>query len=87
VSGLVEETKLRDLVTAKLAELEGVKNLRPVLDMDLLWLDGNEVVRAFEAECTTTMTSALQRGSESQALFDLGLSPEKAATGAASASL
>ena len=31
--------------------------------MDLLWLDGNEVVRAFEVECTTTMTSGLQRGS------------------------
>jgi len=34
-----------------------------VLNMDLLWLDGNEVVRAFEVECTTTMTSGLQRGS------------------------
>jgi len=29
----------------------------------LLWLNGNEVVRAFEVECTTTMTSGLQRGS------------------------
>ena len=65
VIGLVEEIKLRDLVTAKPAakSLKGVKNLRPVLDMDLLWLDGNKVVRAFEVECTTTMTSGLQRGS------------------------
>jgi 16S rRNA G966 N2-methylase RsmD len=66
VSGLVEQIKLRDLVTAKpptLKGLKGVKNLRPVLDMDLLWLDGNEVVRAFEVESTTTMTSGLQRGS------------------------
>ena len=63
VSGLVDEIKLRDLVTAKLTSLKGVKNLRPVLDMDLLWLNGNEVVRAFEVECTTTMTSGLQRGS------------------------
>ena len=64
-SGLVEEVRLRDLVTvkAKPATLDGVKNLRPVLDMDLLWLNGNEVVRAFEVECTTTMTSGLQRGS------------------------
>jgi len=31
--------------------------------MDLLWFKGNEVVRAFEVECTTTMTSGLQRGS------------------------
>jgi putative DNA methylase len=63
VSGLVEEIKLRDLVTAKPATLKGVKNLRTALDMDLLWLDGAEVVRAFEVECTTTMTSGLQRGS------------------------
>jgi hypothetical protein len=64
-SGLVEEVRLRDLVTGKgkPAVLKGVKNLRPVLDMDLLWLKGDEVVRAFEVECTTTMTSGLQRGS------------------------
>ena len=64
-SGLIEELRLRDLVTvkAKPAALKGVSNLRPVLDMDLLWLKGNEVVRAFEVECTTTMTSGLQRGS------------------------
>jgi 16S rRNA G966 N2-methylase RsmD len=63
VIGLVEEIKLRDLVTAKPTTLKNVKNLRPVLDMDLLWLDSNTVVRAFEVECTTTMTSGLQRGS------------------------
>jgi 16S rRNA G966 N2-methylase RsmD len=63
VIGLVEEIKLRDLVTANPRTLKDVKNLRPVLDMDLLWLNGNEVVRAFEVECTTTMTSGLQRGS------------------------
>ena len=62
-SGLVEEVRLRDLVSGKPAGLTGVRNLRPVLDMDLLWLDGNQVVRAFEIECTTTMTSGLQRGS------------------------
>jgi hypothetical protein len=62
-SGLVEQIKLKELVTAKPAALEGVKNLRPVLDMDLLWLDGKKVIRAFEVECTTTMTSGLQRGS------------------------
>ena len=62
-SGLVEQVKLKDLVTAKPAALDGVKNLRPVLDMDLLWLKGKAVVRAFEVECTTTMTSGLQRGS------------------------
>jgi 16S rRNA G966 N2-methylase RsmD len=61
--GLVESLRLRDLVTTKPAALAGVTNLRPVLDMDLLWLCGDTVVRAFEVECTTTMTSGLQRGS------------------------
>jgi 16S rRNA G966 N2-methylase RsmD len=60
---LIEPVQLKDLVTAKPKALKAVKNLRPVLDMDLLWLDGNKVVRAFEVECTTTMTSGLQRGS------------------------
>jgi 16S rRNA G966 N2-methylase RsmD len=62
-SGVVERVQLRDLVTKKPASLKGVKELGTVLNMDLLWLDGNEVVRAFEVECTTTMTSGLQRGS------------------------
>jgi 16S rRNA G966 N2-methylase RsmD len=61
--GLAGDIRLRDLVTGKPAALVGVRNIRPVLDMDLLWLNGNEVVRAFEVECTTTMTSGLQRGS------------------------
>jgi 16S rRNA G966 N2-methylase RsmD len=62
-SGVVERVLLRDLVTKKPASLKGVKELATVLNMDLLWLDSNEVVRAFEVECTTTMTSGLQRGS------------------------
>ncbi|MGP8200590.1 MAG: hypothetical protein ACLQU4_13935 [Limisphaerales bacterium] len=62
-SGVVERVQLRDLVTKKPASLNGVKELGTVLNMDLLWLDGNDVVRAFEVECTTTMTSGLQRGS------------------------
>ena len=62
-SGIIEQVRLGDLVTAKPASLKSVSNLRPVLDMDLLWLDGSAVVRAFEVESTTTMTSGLQRGS------------------------
>ena len=62
-SGVVERVRLSDLVTKKPTSLKGVKELGTVLNMDLLWLDGNEVVRAFEVECTTTMTSGLQRGS------------------------
>ncbi|MGD1086405.1 MAG: DNA methyltransferase [Verrucomicrobiota bacterium] len=62
-TGVVERVQLRDLVTNKPASLNGVNELGTVLNMDLLWLDGNDVVRAFEVECTTSMTSGLQRGS------------------------
>lgn len=63
-STLAEEVKLKDLVTVKKpARVAGVTNLRPVLDMDVLWLEGENVVGAFEVESTTTMTSGLQRGS------------------------
>jgi hypothetical protein len=51
------------LVTARPSRLDGVTNLETTLDMDLLWLDGNSVVMAFEVEATTTLTSALLRGS------------------------
>ncbi|MGP8239331.1 MAG: hypothetical protein ACLQVW_28500 [Limisphaerales bacterium] len=61
--GLAGEIRLRELVTGRPDSLSGVKNLPPVLNMDLLWLEGSKVVRAFEVECTTTMTSGLQRGS------------------------
>ena len=61
--GLAPDVRLSELVTRKPTGLDGVTNLRSVLDMDLLWMKGKEVARAFEIECTTTMTSGLQRGS------------------------
>lgn len=61
--GLAANEKLSSLVTARPAKLSGVTNLKTVLDMDLLWLDGETVVTAFEVEATTTMTSGLLRGS------------------------
>ena len=51
------------MVTSKPKKLEGVTNLRAVLDMDLLWVEGEKVLMAFEVESTTSMTSGLQRGS------------------------
>jgi hypothetical protein len=63
-ASLAEGVRLRDLVSAKKpASLASVTNLRPVLDMDVLWLDGDKVACVFEVESTTTMTSGLQRGS------------------------
>jgi hypothetical protein len=55
--------KLSRLVTYRPADMVGIENTRDVLAMDVLWLKQDEVVYAFEVESTTTMTSALQRGS------------------------
>lgn len=63
-SGLLgADKKLRDLMTVRKLQLEGVANLPTVEDIDLLWLEHSRVVAAFEVESTTTMTSALWRGS------------------------
>jgi len=61
--GLAGGVRLATLVTSKPKKLNGVTNLRDVLLMDLLWLKDDAVYAAFEVESTTTMTSALQRGS------------------------
>ena len=61
--GLAGDVRLSSLVTARPSELSGVINEADVWNMDLLWLKGTVVVAAFEVEYTTTMTSALQRGS------------------------
>jgi len=63
MNGLAPAGKLSTLVTVRPSKLDGVTNLATVLDMDLVWLDGDTVVMAFEVEATTTMTSALLRGS------------------------
>jgi len=61
--GLAGSVRLSTLVTAHPRKLQTVVNQKDVLNMDLLWLKGDEVAYAFEVESTTTMTSGLQRGS------------------------
>jgi len=61
--GLARDVRLATLVTVHPKQLAHVTNLDTVLDMDLLWLKGDQVVTAFEVEATTTMTSGLLRGS------------------------
>jgi hypothetical protein len=56
-------TPLETYVTANVAQLSGVTDLKTVEMIDLLWVKGNAVAAAFEVESTTTMTSALVRGS------------------------
>lgn len=61
--GSVGTVRLSELSGPKPTELADVSNLKEVLNMDLLWLKDGGVAQAFEIESTTTMTSALQRGS------------------------
>src|SRR4030066_2001109 len=44
-------------------KLKDVQNHEIVSDIDLLWIKNDKINYAFEVECTTSMTSALQRGS------------------------
>lgn len=61
--GLAPAEPLSQFMTVRPRSLADVTNLKTVLNMDLLWLDGNRVITAFEVESTTTMTSGLLRGS------------------------
>ena len=46
-----------------LNHLEDIKNPDIIGDIDILWIKDNKIEYAFEIESTTSMTSALQRGS------------------------
>jgi hypothetical protein len=61
--GLAPDERLSTWMTIHPQKLKDVSNVKTVLDMDLLWIQGNQVVMAFEVEATTTMTSGLLRGS------------------------
>jgi 16S rRNA G966 N2-methylase RsmD len=61
--GLAGGVRLSTLVTSRPTKIVGVTNLKDVLLMDLLWMKHGAIYGAFEVESTTTMTSALQRGS------------------------
>lgn len=54
---------LESYVTADLTNTSGIKDLATVEMIDVLWTKANRIVAMFEVESTTTMTSALVRGS------------------------
>jgi hypothetical protein len=54
---------LDSYVTADLSKVTGIKDIPTVEMIDLLWVHHRSVIAAFEVEATTTMTSALVRGS------------------------
>jgi len=63
-SGLVAKGKtLKEYMTVKQLEVANAKNQRVIENIDLIWIKGKEIKAIFEVESTTTMTSALMRGS------------------------
>lgn len=56
--------KLKQYITYNnTLKLKDILNADIVGDLDLLWIKNDKIEYAFEVECTTSMTSALQRGS------------------------
>ncbi len=65
ITGLPNKSgELRQYVTYKeISKLKNIQNPDIVKDIDLLWVKKDKVEAVFEIESTTSMTSALQRGS------------------------
>lgn len=55
--------KLLEYKTLNKLKVDNAKNEKVVEDIDLLWIKGNQVRSVFEVESTTSMMSALMRGS------------------------
>jgi hypothetical protein len=63
-SGLVARgNTLKEYMTVKQLEVANAKNQKVIENIDLIWIKGKEIRAIFEVESTTTMTSALLRGS------------------------
>ncbi|MBI5476740.1 MAG: DNA adenine methylase [Ignavibacteriales bacterium] len=63
-SGVLGTTKLlKSYVNVDLEKVKDLQDISTVEMIDLLWIEGKNVIAAFEIESTTTMTSGLVRGS------------------------
>lgn len=61
---LVKKEVLSDYISFRnLSHLNNMSNAEIVEDIDIIWTRGGNIEYIFEVECTTSMTSALQRGS------------------------
>ena len=63
-SGLAAKGKtLREYMTLKQLKVDNASNQSVIENIDLIWIKDKEIKAIFEIESTTTMTSALMRGS------------------------
>jgi hypothetical protein len=61
--GLAGNRKLSEYVNANLDSITNAENKKTIQGIDLLWIKSNKIVSSFEIEFSTSMTSALVRGS------------------------
>lgn len=61
--GLAGNKKLSEYVDTKLDSIINAENKKTIQMIDLLWIKSNKIIRSFEVEFSTSMTSALVRGS------------------------
>jgi hypothetical protein len=61
--GLAGHRKLSEYVNANLDSITNAENKKTILGIDLLWIKNNRILSSFEIEFSTSMTSALVRGS------------------------
>jgi len=63
-SGLVSKGHLlKNYMTINSLKVENAENIKVIENLDLIWIKGNKIEAVFEVESTTSMTSALMRGS------------------------
>lgn len=62
--------KLSEHMTLKRFKVDNAENLDVVENLDLLWIKGNKIAAVFEVESTTSMMSAIMRGSNVDASVD-----------------
>ncbi|MEW6376032.1 MAG: DNA methyltransferase [Thermodesulfobacteriota bacterium] len=61
--GIAGSKKLSEYVNANLGRITNAENKKIIQGIDLLWIKSNRIVSSFEIEFSTSMTSALVRGS------------------------
>ncbi len=62
--------RLKEYMTIKKLKVENASNQDVIENIDLLWVKGSKIKALFEIESTTSMTSALMRGSNVDAKVD-----------------
>ncbi|HTR45487.1 MAG TPA: hypothetical protein VMH06_07230, partial [Thermodesulfovibrionales bacterium] len=66
----LEIKKLSEYMTLKRLKVDNATNQEVIENIDLLWIKGNRIYAVFEIESTTSMMSAIMRGSNVEPVVD-----------------